>query len=214
LRTDRRVTVSMMASPSAISPATWAVKTGVSAETGDASDTGVLFRPLPGCAPAEDGGLAPCDGPIVGNRPAALPAPISRLAAPFMSGTGPSGSTAMCVVPGEALPEPLAFVVLVAEAAVTAVVSAAAGGVHFAVVVTLAVAVSFTELTEVAFDATAIWASRLTVCLVFSEPMLHEAVPLPLAQPLVNVGFWLDGCVVSATDTSEAGPFWVETCTT
>ena len=101
------------------------------------------------------------------------------------------------------------------EAAVTAVVSAAAGGVHFAVVTTLAVAVSFTEPTEVAFDATAIRASRLTVCPVVIEPMLHDAVPSPLGQPLLNVGFRLDGCAVSARDTSEADPpFWVETRTT
>ena len=44
--------------------------------------------------------------------------------------------------------------------------------------------------------------------------MLHEAVPSPLAQPLLNVGFWLVGCAVSATDTSEADPFCVVTCTT
>ena len=96
----------------------------------------------------------------------------------------------------------------------TVVVSAAAGGVHFAVVSTLAVAVSFTELTEVAFDATAIRASRLTVCPAVIEPMPHDAVPSPVMQPLLNVGFWLDGCAVSATDTSEADPFWAETCTT
>jgi hypothetical protein len=48
---------------------------------------------------------------------------------------------------------------------------------------------------------------------VVTELMVHEAVPSPLAQPLVNAGFWLDGCVVSATDTSEADPFCVETCT-
>ena len=102
-----------------------------------------------------------------------------------------------------------------AEAAVTAVVSAAAGGVHFAVVTTLAVAVNFTELTEVALDATAVCASRLTVCPVVIEPMLHDAVPSPLGQPLLNVGFWPDGCAVSATDTPEADPpFWVETRTT
>jgi ABC-type enterobactin transport system permease subunit len=81
------------------------------------------------------------------------------------------------------------LVALLAGAAVTAVVSAAAGGVHFAVVVTPAVAVSFTEVTEVAFEATAIWASMLTVLLVVTEPMLHEAVPSPLAQPLLKVGF-------------------------
>ena len=42
---------------------------------------------------------------------------------------------------------------------------------------------------------------------------MHEAVPSPLAQPLVNWGFWLVGWTVSATDTSEAEPFSVETCT-
>ena len=41
--------------------------------------------------------------------------------------------------------------------------------------------------------------------------MVHEAVPSPLLQPLVNVGFWLVGCDVSATVTSEADPFSVDT---
>jgi hypothetical protein len=190
------------------------VKTGVPAETGDASETGVSFRLL-GCAVAVAVApwLAPGDGPMAGNRLAALPAPISMLASPFRAGIGPSGSTAMCVASGEA--PPLAgFFAFFAEAAVTAVVSAAAGGVHFAVVTTLAVAVSFTELTEDAFGATAIWACRLAGCFVVTELTPHEAVPSPLAQPLLNAGFWLDGCAVSATDTSEADPFRVETCTT
>jgi hypothetical protein len=162
-------------------------------------------------AEAEGPGLAPGDGVIAGNRPAALPAPTNMLAAPFRAGMGPSGSTSTCVAFGEAL---AGFFAAVAAAAVTVVVSAAAGGVHFAVVTTLAVAVSFTELTEVALDATAIWACRLAGCFVVTELMRHEAVPSPLAQPLVNVGFWLEGCTVSATDTSEADPFCVETCTT
>jgi hypothetical protein len=139
---------------------------------------------------------------------------------PFRSGMGPSGSTAMCAAPPLEAGVAEFFVVFVflvfvaaAAAPVTAVVSAAAGGVHFAVVVTLAVAVSFTELTEVAFDATAICASRLTVCPPDIEPMLHEAVPSPLGQPLLNVAFWLDGCALSATDTPGADPFLVETCT-
>jgi hypothetical protein len=110
---------------------------------------------------------------------------------------------------GEGVPELFAG----AAAAVTVVVSAAAGGVHFVVVTTLAVAVSFTELTEVAFDATGICAFRL-VTFVVTELRLQEAVPSSLAHPLVNVGFWLDGCTVSATDTSEAVPFLVDTCTT
>ena len=47
-----------------------------------------------------------------------------------------------------------------------------------------------------------------------TELSWQEAVPSSLAHPLVNVGFWLAGCVVSATDTSEAVPFLVDTCTT
>jgi hypothetical protein len=179
----------------------------VPSETGEASETGPVFR-LVGCAVAVGLGLAPCAGPMVGNRLAALPAPMNMLAWPFSAGIGPSGSTAMCSAAlGEALAE-----LLFAAAAATVVVSAAAGGVHFVVVTTLAVAVSFTELTEVAFDATAICALRL-VAFVVTELRLHEAVP-SLAHPLLNVGFWLDGCAVSATDTSEAVPFLVDTCTT
>ena len=46
-----------------------------------------------------------------------------------------------------------------------------------------------------------------------TEVTVHEAVPSPLVQPLVKVGFWLDGWEVSATDTFAAEPFLVETCT-
>ena len=95
----------------------------------------------------------------------------------------------------------------------TAVVPAAAGGVHLAVLTMLAVAVSFTDVTDVALDATAICECRVTGLAVVTEATVHEAVPSPLVQPLVNSGFWLDGWEVSATDTSEAEPFLVETCT-
>ena len=96
-------------------------------------------------------------------------------------------------------------------AAVTATVSAADGGFHFAEVTMLAVAVSF---TEVAPDATGIRASRFAGCLSDTELTVQVAVPLPLAQPLVNVGFWLEGWAARATDTFEADPlFSVETCT-
>jgi hypothetical protein len=40
------VAISMMARPSAIRPATWTLDTGVSAETGDAPDTGSVLRLL------------------------------------------------------------------------------------------------------------------------------------------------------------------------
>jgi hypothetical protein len=198
------------------------VKTGVPSETGDASETGAALR-LVGCAVAVavgvavGPGLAAGDGMIVGNRPAALPAPMTKLAWPLRAGMGPSGSTARFGVAGEAFAFAFVFTLALAGfagvAAVTAVVMAAAGGVHAAVVTTLAVAVSFTEVTEAAVDATAIWAFRL-VGWVVTELTPHTAVPLPEAQPLLNVGFWLDGCAVSATDTSEADPFWVEICTT
>ena len=160
-------------------------------------------------------GLASGDGLIAGNRLAALPAPMSKLAWPLRAGMGPSGRTARFGVAGEAFAFAVAFALadLAGVAAVTAVVVAAAGGVHVAVVTTLAVTVSFTEVTEVAVDATAIWAFRL-VGWVVTELTPHTAVPLPEAQPLLNVGFWLDGCAVSATDTSEADPFWVEIWTT
>jgi hypothetical protein len=72
-------------------------------------------------------------------------------------GTGPSG-TAGPVDPGELLGDdgPEEDGDGEGEAEVTATVSAAAGGVHFTVVTMVAVAVSFTELTEVASPATAI----------------------------------------------------------
>ncbi len=44
--------------------------------------------------------------------------------------------------------------------------------------------------------------------------MVQLAVLSPLAQPLMNRGFWLDGWDVSVTETSAADPFWVETLTT
>ena len=194
------------------------MKTGVPSETGDASETGAALL-LIGCAVAVGvgvgSGLAPGDGLIAGNRPAALPAPMSKLAWPLRAGIGPSGSTARFGVAGEVFTFALALALadFAGAAAVTAVVMAAAGGVHVAVVTTLAVAVSFTEVTEVAVAATAIWAFRMTGWVV-TELTPHTAVPLPEAQPLLNVGFWLDGCAVSVTDTSDADPFWVEICTT
>ena len=146
-------------------------------------------------------------GLIAGNRPDALPAPMSELETPFRSGSEPSGT----VVPAGVLPEDLAGE---AGAAVTATASCAAGGVHFAVVTMLAVAVSVTELTEVAPAATGIWACRLTALAAGTEPTVHVAVLSPLAQPLVNAGFWLDGAEFRATDTSAAEPFLAETVTT
>src|SRR5207245_5597322 len=98
-----------------------------------------LRRPLP-CwrAPGDPAGVA--DGMIAGNRPDALPGPISELDTPLRFGIGPSGS-------GDS--EGPADLDAPAEAAVTVTVSAADGGVHFAEPTMLAVAVSLTEVTEV-----------------------------------------------------------------
>ena len=68
------------------------------------------------------------------------------------------------------------------------------------------------ELTEDAFEATAICALRSVACLSVTEASVHDAVP-SLLQPLVNSGFWLVGCEVSATVTPDAEPFTVETFT-
>ncbi len=83
----------------------------------------------------------------------------------------------------------LALALLPGLAAMTATVSAADSGVHFSVVAMLAVAVSFTEVTEVAPAATGICALSETGCLSDTALTAQLAVPAPLAQPLVNVGF-------------------------
>jgi hypothetical protein len=197
-------------------------------DIGDVSEIGAAFGFFVGNARSLNGaGLACGEGLMAGNRPAALPAPMrmlevpplpmSMLASLFSAGMGPSGSTSSCVTPAEdvaRLDLSDAEADAEADAEVTAIVSAAAGGVHFAVVAMAAVAVSVTDLTEVAFDATAICASMLAGCLVVTEPTLHVAVPSPLAQPLVNSGFCPDGCAVSVTDTSDTEPFSAETPTT
>ena len=134
---------------------------------------------------------------------------MSWLDTPLRFGMGPSGS----VVPGETAAGDVPAEE--AEAAVTVTVSAADGGVHFSAVTMLAVAVSFTEVTEVALAATGICALRVTGCLSDTELTVQLAIPSPLAQPLVKVGFWLDGWAVRATVTAAAEPlFSVETRTT
>ncbi len=181
------------------------------------SATGATFFCLPAgsWAPGNGDGLGVADGEIAGNRPDTLPAPMSELETPLRSGMGPSGSAAS----GGGVAEDLTGdgegdADDAADAEVTATVAVAEGAVHFTVVTTLAVAVSFTELTEVALDATGIWAWRSTGCWADTVLRVHAAVAFPLAQPLVNTGFWLDGCVARVTDTSEAGPFSAETVTT
>jgi len=118
-----------------------------------AEEPGTGPRWLLGAGPPGEG-LGVADGLIAGNRPEALPAPMSWLETPLRFGIGPSGS----VLSGRTPAEEVADVAGEAEAAVTATVSVADGGVHFSVVAMLAAAVSFTEVTEVALAATGICA--------------------------------------------------------
>ena len=198
----------MTATASAISPATCPVSPGWTKAMAEESGAGLRWLPGAGL-PGE--GLGVADGLIAGNRPAALPAPMSWLETPLRFGIGPSGS----VLSGRTPADEVADLAGEAEAAVTATVSAADGGVQFFVVTMLAVAVSFTEVTEVAPAATGICALSETGCLSDTALTAQLAVPALLAQPLVNVGFWPDGWAVRATVTSAAEPlFAVETCTT
>ena len=154
----------MMASPSAIRPAAWSVRTGAPAGRADDSEIGLAFR-LVGCGSVPATGLGVAElGLIWGNRLDALPAPMSKLDSPFRFGTGPSDNGGRLVRAGddaageEDVRREGVGEVVAAAVEVTATVSSAAGGVHFSVATMLAVAVSFTELTDFAFDATAICA--------------------------------------------------------
>ena len=101
MRRDIRVTVSSTATASAISPATWPVSPDSANASGEAPVTGRTFG-WPACVLAPGAGLGAVPGLIAGNRPDALPAPMSDLDAPFWFrfGIGPSGS----VVPGDPPP--------------------------------------------------------------------------------------------------------------
>jgi hypothetical protein len=174
--------------------------------------TGLSVPWPPGAWPPGEG-LGVADGLTQGNRPEALPAPMSWLEAPLRFGIGPSGRLVSGEAPGDDAPadDPAGD----GDAAETATVSAADGGVHFSVVTMLAVAVSFTDVTELALAATGICALSVTGCLSDTELTAQLAVPSPLRQPPVNTGFWLVGWAVRATVTPVTEPlFAVETCTT
>lgn len=186
----------------------------VSAELDTGEASGALpfaRRPLTGF------GVAEADGWMAGNSPAALLGPMSEPVPPasFRLGCGPSGSEMdelpTCEVPDEFCDDDDDDDADGEEdAAVTPTDSAAAGGVQVAVVATAAVAVSCTEPTELALPGTAICAWRVTGLLSAIEAIVQVAAPLPLAQPVVKVAFWLVGAAVRVTVTGlAAGPFWV-----
>ena len=148
------------------------------------------------------------------------------LAAPGVAAEVPvTGVTAAAgTVPGEAAGEGvpatdlLGAAVLAAPAgALTVTVSFAVGSwVMAGLVAASAVAVRVTDVTEVAPEATWIWACIWSVDGVTSvaiDPIVHVAEPSPPGQRLVNTGSSPCGAPVSVTATPEAGPFSAETCT-
>jgi hypothetical protein len=99
-----------------------------------------------------------------------------------------------------------------AEADVTVTVSDALGS--FVRCVACPVAVSFTDVTDVAVAATAIFACSSVDAPADSVPMLHEDPPSPLAQPTVNSAFSVLGAAARSTTTAVAPvPFSAETLT-
>jgi hypothetical protein len=79
-----------------------------------------------------------------------------------------------------------------------------------------AVAVSVTEVTELAEEATGIWACSwyaTGATEVPSDPTAHVADPFPPGQRSVNVAVWPEGDAASVTDTPDAEPFCAETWT-
>ena len=119
-----------------------------------------------------------------------------------------AGAVLAGVLVGDALAEAAAATLTVWDAAGMA---AMAG-----LVAASAVAVSVTEVTEVALEETAIWACSWYAAgatEVPSDPIVQVADPFPPGQRPVNVAAWPCGAVASVTDTPDAGPFWAETWT-
>ena len=149
---------------------------------------------------------------IAGNRPDALLAPMSCPTCDVMTpGANPIDrllpiGSMFAEVPGaaEAGRE---------LAAVTPTVTVAEGGVQDDAVVALAVAVSFTEVTDEAPDATGTCTLNATAFALATEPTVHFSVPSPLPQPPTKADPSPDGCVASATDTPEADPSVAATLT-
>src|SRR5579864_1188923 len=146
-----------MARARRIRPTTLAGRSGELGESARESGTGlVLCLVGRGCAAGVAVGTG--DGVMTGKSCVALPASMSVLPTPFRSGIGPSGKagsgSGYC---NFGLRDR-------AEAEVTAVIAATVGAFHFCVVTMVAVAVSLSDLIEVALDATVIWACRTTGC--------------------------------------------------
>jgi hypothetical protein len=104
-----------------------------------------------------------------------------------------------------------------AEAAATLTDCDAEGTAAIAgLVAASAVAVSVTDVTEVAEDATGIWACSeyaAGASDVPSDPTAQAAEPFPPGQRPVNVAAWPCGDAASVTDTPDAEPSWTETWT-
>jgi hypothetical protein len=156
---DSRVIARMSASPSATSPTTCAPTTGVPSGSVAESATGRV--PFESASPAPPGaGLGTDEGLIVGNKPDTLPPGLRVEPVPFSEGSPTAGIVEVdpaTGLVGGLVGEPVDVELVFLDAAVTDTDSAADGSevTPFA----LAVAVSVTDVTELAFEATGISAS-------------------------------------------------------
>ena len=101
-----------------------------------------------------------------------------------------------------------------AVAAVTFVAAVACGSLSLARLAVLAMAVKRTDVTEVAEAATATLAcSWRWADFASRAPRSHDALPLWLPQPKLNVGFKLVGAATKRTVASVRSPPWVQAVT-
>jgi len=166
-------------------------------------------------------------GAISGRSLATFAGVNSEVVMPAGVGTVTGGSTVaspgvltgLTCATGDVLADAVAFADADADAAAAATLTdcdaegmAAIPGL----VAASAVAVSVTEVTELAEDATAIWACSEYVAgasEVPSDPTVQVAEPFPPGQRPVNVAAWPCGEAASVTDTPDAEPFCAETWT-
>lgn len=173
-------------------------------------------------------GRAPEDGLSLGNREEALPPGFSADPLPLRNGSLPTPSCevtplgwgTVVAAPGTAAEEVAAELEADADGdadgdaggAVT-VIGSDAFGYGVLTFVPLAVAVSFTDLTEVADFAICTCALNGMCCVPESTvPMEHEFFPF-VAQPELNTGFRLVGAAASVSFTLLTLPPWDHTFT-
>jgi hypothetical protein len=223
------VAASRSASPSTTNPRSWAVAAGIPITTVKlpaacvpTSAAAMAGLAAPGLAAGVNAGTAL--ETVTGLMSDVLTAGATGMGASVGGETSADGVTEKTCADGVLTTGVLATGVLDGallgdgdgdgEAAMTGTVPAAAGIVGMAgLEAAPAVAVRVTEVAPEATGSCAcIWNDDGVTALPIG-PIVHVAAPFPLGQRLVNAGCSPWGAAVSVTDTPDAGPFWVETCT-